>query len=105
MRAVRRMNTNHTEWTVRNGVISIYLIEEGTTVQIANYHLSDGYFVGTIYYGDDRVDFKLRHTSSPNWGGYHYGFDIYYNAKMNTNATRGVDSNNVVERPYRIIRK
>lgn len=96
---------NHTEWTVRNGVISIYLIEEGTTVQIANYHLSDGYFVGTIYYGDDRVDFKLRHTSSPNWGGYHYGFDIYYNAKMNTNATRGVDSNNVVERPYRIIRK
>ena len=96
---------NHTEWTVRNGMISVFLIEEGTTVQIANYHLSDGYFVGTIYYGDDRVDFRLRHTSSPNWGGYQYGFGYYYNAKKNTNATRGMDSKNVVEVPRRIIRK
>ncbi|MGI6244118.1 MAG: hepatitis A virus cellular receptor 1 [Prevotella sp.] len=96
---------NHTEWTVRNGMISVFLVEEGTTVRITDYHLSDGYFVGTIYYGDDRVDFRLRHTSSPNWGGYEYGFGFYYNAKKNTGVTRGTSDNNVVEVPYRIIRK
>lgn len=96
---------NHTEWTVRNGMISIFLIEEGTTVQIANYHLSDGYFMGTIYYGDDRVDFKLRHTSSPNWGGYYYGYDSYYGAKKNTYMTRGKSDKETAEVPYRIIRK
>lgn len=96
---------NHTEWTVRNGRISIYLIEEDAMVRIENYRLTDGHFTGTIYYGDDRVDFKLRHTSSPNWGGYHYGFGFYSNAKKNTYATRGTGDGNVVDVPYRIIGK
>lgn len=96
---------NHTRWTVRNGRIYIDLIEEGTSVQIANYRLDDGYFEGTIFYGEDRVDFRLMHTSSPNWGDYRYGFDFYYNAKKNAYTTRAAGNDSVVEIPYRIIRK
>lgn len=96
---------NHTRWTVRNGSIQIYLVEEGVEVWIENYHLTDGYFTGTIYDGDNRVDFRLRHTSSPNWGDYHYGFSYYGFAKQNTYVTRGVSDDNAVKIPHRIIGK
>lgn len=69
---------NHTQWTVRNGIITIYLVEEGATVQIGDYRLDDGNFYGTIYYGDTRVSFDLVHTSSPNWNNYNYGYDYWY---------------------------
>lgn len=87
----RNYVANHIEWTVSNRSINIYLVEEGTYIQIYNYTLSDNYFVGTIYYGDQMVDFRLRHTSSPNWGSFEYGYYDDYYAKQGTvdGTTRG----------------
>ena len=69
---------NHIEWTVNYRTITVYFVEEGTTLWIENYRLDDAYFEGTIYDGESRVDFQLRHTSSPNWNDYYYGWDGYY---------------------------
>lgn len=96
---------NHTRWTVSNGVISILLLEEGTRIQIRDYHLSDGYFMGTIYYNDVSVDFRLRHTYAPYPNDLRYGFDVYYNAKKNSYTTRGTMEDGGVENPYRIIKR
>ena len=94
---------NHIDWQVNNGVIDVYLIEEGTRVQIYDYHLSDNYFVGTIYYGDQRVKFRLRHTSSPNYD-YEYGFGYDYAKKGSVDeATRSTEQNEM--KPVRIIKK
>lgn len=95
---------NHIDWEVNNGVIDVYLIEEGTRVQIYDYHLSDNYFVGTIYYGDQRVNFRLRHTSSPNWYDYDYGFGYGYAKNGSVDeGTRSTEKNEV--KPVRIIKK
>ena len=77
---------NHIDWTVRNGVIEVYFREEGATLWIEHYSLTDNYFSGTIYDGESRVDFRLRHVDSPNWNNYYYGWDYYddyYYAKPN----------------------
>lgn len=57
---------NHIKWTVSNGCINVYFVEEGTSAQIRDYRLYNGYFEGTIYYGDQVVDFRLSQVSSPN---------------------------------------
>ena len=80
----------------------IYLIEEGTRVQIYDYHLSDNYFVGTIYYGDQRVNFRLRHTSSPNWYDYDFGYGYAKKGSVDE-ATRSTEQNEM--KPVRIIKK
>ena len=97
----RNYVANHINWTVHNGYIEICLIEEGTYVQIYDYSLSDNYFVGTIYYGDQRVNFRLRHTSSPNWNGYDYGWGYYDYAKSSTidADTRSTEN---IEKPVRM---
>lgn len=95
---------NHTRWTVNNGVIHIYLVEEGTYIDIVDYSLDDGYFEGYINNGaGSHVRFQLTHTDSPHWNDYHYGdyWDDYY-AKPNA-VTRGSEA--TVEKPKRIIRE
>ena len=57
----RNYVANHIEWTVNYRTITVYFVEEGT-----------------IYDGESRVDFRLTHTSSPNWNNYYYGWDDYY---------------------------
>ena len=86
---------NHIQWTVSNGVINVYFVEERTSLEIRNYSLYDGYFRGTIYYGDQVANFRLRQVSSPNWNsytdwGYDYDDDYYYDgyAKKNVIGTR-----------------
>lgn len=86
---------NHIQWTVSNGVIKVYFVEEGTSLEIRNYRLSNGYFEGTIYYYDNQtVNFSLRQVSSPNWNSYtDWGYDdddYYYDgyAKKNVIGTR-----------------
>lgn len=74
----RNYVANHIEWTVNYRTITVYFVEEGTTLWIENYRLDDAYFEGTIYDGESRVDFRLTHTSSPNWNNYYYGWDDYY---------------------------
>lgn len=95
-----RYVANHTEWTVRNGVIRIYLVEEDSYVEIANYRLDDNYFDGSIFYGNTVVDFQMNHVSSPNWNNYYYGYDhwIGYYAKP-ADATRSANDG---DRPVRI---
>ncbi len=34
---------NHIKWTVSNGAINVYFVEEGTSLEIRNYRLSNGY--------------------------------------------------------------
>lgn len=86
---------NHIKWTVSNGVINVYFVEEDTSLEIRNYSLYDGFFKGTIYYRDQVVNFRLRQVSSPNWNsytdwGYDYDDDYYYDgyAKKNVAGTR-----------------
>ena len=87
----RNYVANHIEWTVNYRTITVYFVEEGTTLWIENYRLDDGYFEGTIYNGESRVDFQLRHTSSPNWNDYYYGWDGYYYDDWDYNAkSKGV---------------
>lgn len=73
---------NHTKWTVRNGVIYIRLIEEGSDVEIRDYRLDDGYFEGTIYYGDQRVDFRMYHLDN-----YNYNWRTAYSKQATTRST------------------
>lgn len=86
---------NHIEWTVSNGVINVYFVEEETSLQIRDYRLYNGYFEGTIYYDNQTVNFRLQQVSSPNWNsytdwGYDYDDDYYYGgyAKKNVADTR-----------------
>ncbi len=90
---------NHIKWTVSNGVINVYFVEEGTSLEIRNYRLYRGRFEGTIYYGNQTVDFSLVQVSSPNWNSYtDWGYDYYDDyyggyAKKNVAGTRaGEDS-------------
>lgn len=98
---------NHIKWTVSNGCINVYFVEEGTSAQIYDYRLYQGYFEGTIYYGDQVVHFRLSQVSSPNWNsfswGYDYDDDYYGYAKKNTVGTRAHDGS--VEQPVRYIGK
>ena len=89
---------NHIKWTVSNGVINVYFVEEGTSVQIRDYRLYRGRFEGTIYYGNQTtVDFSLVQVSSPNWNSYtDWGYDYYGDyyggyAKKNVAGTRAKD--------------
>ena len=88
----RNYVANHMQWNVSGGVINVYLVEEGTYVQIHDYRLSDNYFVGNIYYGDQRVSFKMRHTSSPNWNDFYWGWDYYYSKKDNLGSRANGDA-------------
>lgn len=99
---------NHTQWTVRNGTIYIYLVEEGTSLQIRDYGLSDGYFYGTIYYGDITVDFDLTHISSPNWNDYRYGYSYWYDYYVKpalTDSLGGKSAAQPMRAPVRTFKK
>lgn len=93
---------NHIRWTVNNGVIRVYLIEDDWTYDIYDYRLSDNYFTGTIYDGDNAIDFRLRHISSPNWNDFDWGYDYWYGAKSHSKAfgSRSTDKN-ATEKPVR----
>lgn len=100
----RNYVANHIEWRVRDRSIQIDFVEEGTTIWIENYGLDFDYFSGTIYDGDSRVRFSLRHTSSPNWDDYYYGWNDYYYYSKSADMTRASDSNSDFVAPKRIFR-
>ena len=95
---------NHISWRVDNGNIYINFLDEGTSVVIADYHLSDAHFSGYIADGDNDVHFNLTHISSPNWDEYAYwGYDEWYDDGYYTRQTRSGDSTVVkpTEKPVR----
>ena len=70
---------NHISWRVDDGCITVRFIEDGTSVVISDYRLSDEHFSGYIADGDNDVHFSLVHTSSPNWDNYdRWGYDDWY---------------------------
>lgn len=82
---------NHIDWSVDNGKIYVYFVEDGSSVVIADYHLSNSRFTGYIADGDYDVHFDLMHISSPNWNnynnwGYDDWFDSYYYYARQTRA-------------------
>lgn len=86
---------NHISWKVSNGDILVYFIEEDTDLVIRNYRLNDNRFEGTLWDGNQRVDFTLYHVSSPNWSRYdHWGYDYRYMRNATNDST-------LVERPIR----
>lgn len=104
---------NHINWNVDNGRIYVYFVEEGSSVVIADYHLSNSRFTGYIADGGNDVYFNLTHISSPNWNSYRYwGYDAwyddyYYNDYYYARQTRSNDSTTVAptEKPVRQFNK
>lgn len=108
---------NHIRWSVDNRIITIYFVEDKTTIEIHDFRLSNNRFEGWFY--DDEhttCEFSLVHTSSPSdynsydWG-YHdniyyyddYGYDDYYGYNSWSKATRSSNDsiNNNKEKPVR----
>ena len=94
---------NHIDWTVDYGTIKVYFVEEDISVRISDYHLSDDRFYGVLDDNGMRVDFELYHTSSPNWGGYRWGYDSWYGYYASARRTSASDST-AMEKPIRVIR-
>lgn len=95
---------NHIDWRVDLGVIYVHFIEEGTSLRIRDYHLDNNRFYGTIYDGDNTVDFELYYTSRPrydnyNWGYYDWDYG-YYSRSMRTDSTT-----TTADKPVRHIRQ
>lgn len=93
----RNYVANHIRWEVVDRTIHIYFMEEGNDLYIEDYSISENYFTGYIYDGDTRVKFKLRHTSSPHWDDYDYGYNYYY-AKPNVTEGAAAEQAPVVRR-------
>ncbi len=103
---------SHIEWTVNNGNIRIYFVEDGVSVVIYNYALDNDYFTGYIDLDNgERQKFSLYHVSSPNWNnyywnGYDYYYDDYYYSNENCVGLEGESTNEkaVGEKPKRVFR-
>lgn len=91
---------NHISWRVDNGNITVYFHEDGTSIVISDYHLSDSHFSGYIADGDNDVHFSLVHTSSPNWDTYEYwGYDGWYEYDYYSRSTRSADGDSLTTAP------
>ena len=97
---------NHIDWRVENGCIYVYFCEDGTSVAICDYHLSDSRFSGYIADGDNDVRFSLSHISSPNWDSYSYwGYDSWYDGYYWAPATSGEGGDSTMVAPEKPVRQ
>ncbi len=104
---------NHINWTVRNGNIYIDLLEEGNSVVIYNYALSDNghYFSGYVEtYDGNRAQFNMtKDYCNYNWRDYNYGYYWDYNTVNSTDfkgeLTRGSDSEATQNEVPKMIRR
>lgn len=88
---------SHIEWTVNDGTIRIYSIEDDTYFQIYDYKLSSNWFTGYI---DDEwgnwQEFRLQKTSSPYWDDFEWGWSGWYGyspAKQSKSASDATGNN------------
>ena len=97
---------NHIDWTVSNGVIHVYFIEEDTSIDIYDYRLNSNRFVGTLNDYGTLVDFDLYNVSHPYnyYDDYYWGYDGWYDDYYWA-RTRGAaaDSTTTVEKPKRFV--
>ena len=97
---------NHIDWYVDNLNIYINFHEDGTSVVIADYHLSDSHFSGYIADGDNDVTFSLYHVASPNWDNYStWGYDGWYDDYYWSRTTRSDGGDNTATVPEKPIRQ
>ena len=94
---------NHIDWRVDFGVIYVHFVEEGTSLEIRDYRLDYDRFYGTIYDGDNTVDFELYNTSRRYYDNYRWGYDSWYDNYWARTRTAGDDSTKVTEKPKRMI--
>lgn len=72
----------------------------GGGIEIYDYRLSSNTFSGYFYDSNNTVcDFTLKHISSPNWGGYDYGW--YGNGYYSKGAKPQEDNTKNVRRFYK----
>lgn len=106
---------NHFEWKVRGGTIFIHLIEDNYNIEIRDFVLNDDVFRGYVFYEGEQRHFDLYHTSSPNWGGYDYGwgYDGGYGYDWGYGSNRrqlpadstAAEKPSLTERPKRVLVK
>ena len=100
---------NHINWSVSNGVIYVYFVEDGDRIEIRDYRLSHNRFVGTIYDAGQIVDFDLYCVDRPSdyWDDYRWGYDSWYNYYSYWARTRtSIDETNKEKNiPIRLIHK
>lgn len=84
---------SHIQWTVRNGIISIYSEEDGDTWYISDYRLTYDTFSGILDNGySEPMSFSLYKTSAPNWNDYYWdgwyssGYYGYSNTKQQSRS-------------------
>ena len=95
---------NHINWSVNNGVIYVYFIEDNDRIEIRDYHLNSNRFCGTIYDGDNIVDFELYCVSRPRYDNYRWGFNSWYDNYYWARTRSGdADSTKVIETPKRFV--
>ncbi len=97
---------SHIRWTVRDGVIQIYFIEDGYSMDIYDYRISNSRFQGTVYdYSGDALSFSLRRTGYSNWDDYNYGWNSWYYGYSKTGGweTRSSSADSMEIRPQRFI--
>lgn len=63
---------NDIRWSVNNGTIRVYFVQEGTTIFISHYSLGSRFFEGTIDDNGNYVDFSLTRISTPRYGSWSY---------------------------------
>ena len=97
---------NHIDWTVSNGVIRVYFIEEDSYIEIFDYHLNSSRFSGTLDDSGTLVDFDLYNVSHPYtyWDNYHWGYSSWYDDYWWARTRSGdADGTKVIEKPKRFV--
>lgn len=105
---------NHFEWRVDFGVIYIHLLEDNYNIEIRDFVLNDDVFRGYVFYEGEQRHFDLYHTSSPNWGGYDYGWGYdggygwgngwgYYSNRRELTTDSVAGNKQPAERPKRVL--
>lgn len=79
---------NDIRWSVNNGTIRVYFVQEGTTIFISHYSLGSRFFEGTIDDNGNYVDFSLTRISNPRYGSWSYyepwGYGYYAKGSRST---------------------
>lgn len=88
----RNYIANRISWRVQNQIIYIHFKEDNFDIEIRNYRLSSGHFVGTIYTADSNIDFELYKVHDPNWDDYYYGFGPYYSKGTRAGSDKAAEA-------------
>ncbi len=96
---------NHIDWKVQSQIIYIYFREEGTSIEIYDYHLNNNRFSGYINDYGNHVEFSLYNVARPYYDNYRWGYDSWYDGPYWTRgAENDKDSIKTSEKPRRFVR-